>query len=164
MARVEAFRRAHDPMHARIAAHLTLVFPAPQPRAVRRRLAAALAAVPRFRVALGGAGSYPDGSVHLRVTAGASAISDLHRSLTAALGIATPRSAPAYRPHVTVASAATAALARRLVGAAAAIGPIEFGGRAVSLVQESRAGRWREVARHHLGAPAARRRTPILRG
>jgi 2'-5' RNA ligase len=154
MARVEAFRRAHDSLHARIAAHVTLVFPMARPVAVDRRVARALSRATAIRIALRGTGRYEDGSVHLRVTVGARALAALHDALGAALRARTPPSAPAYRPHVTVGRAPNPRAARRLARAAAALTPLEFSGRAVSLVQEGRAGRWTEVSRFRLIAPA----------
>jgi 2'-5' RNA ligase len=154
MARVEAFRRAHDSLHGRIAAHLTLVFPMARPAAVARRVARALSGATACRIALRGTGRYPDGSVHLRVSGGASALTALHGALGAALRAPTPRSAPAYRPHLTVARAADPRAARRLARAAASLAPLEFSVRAVSLVQEGRGGGWTEIARFRLAGPA----------
>ena len=149
---IEAFRRDHDDLHARIRAHVTLVFPFPgRAPDARRRLAPRLAQARGFPVALAGAGRYADGTVYLRVASGAREIAALHRSLTDALpGAAARAGAPAYRAHVTVARAADPAWARRLTRAAAAVGRIEFATRAVSLIAEDRAGRWRTVARFAL--------------
>ena len=153
MAKVEAFRRAHDSLHAWIAAHFTLVFPMARPAAAERRVARALSGAAACRVALRGTGRYADGSVHLRVSAGASALAALHGTLTAALRAPTPPSAPAYRPHLTVGRASDARTARRLAREATALLPLEFSARAVSLVQEGRDGRWRQIARFRLSAP-----------
>ena len=154
MTRIEAFRRAHDPLHAQIAAHVTLVFPMARPANVQRRLADALSGAAAFGIALRGAGRYPDDSVHLRVREGAGALAALHRALTTALCVPTPPSALAYRPHLTVGRAANAETARRLARHAAGLAPVECSARAVALVQEGPQGRWGEIARFRLAASA----------
>ncbi len=127
---LEAFRAAHDPQAARIAAHLTLVFPfastlgSLQVAAHVRRV---VARWPRIPVRLEPVDTIGGRFVVVRATRGRDAIVALHdRLYRGALAPFLRRDIP-YDPHVTVALAPTADACAGLVAAArAALGaPID---------------------------------------
>lgn len=147
----EAFRREHDPLFHRIAAHLTVVFPLEglDPASAARRLERALEEAKGriFAVGLGGAGRYDDGVVFLRVGRGAEELCRLHDALTAAVGPPGTTRLP-YLPHLTVGRAAGEAEAIFLERQAAGrITGVRFSVEALSVVVEDARGLWLEKVR-----------------
>jgi 2'-5' RNA ligase len=122
-ARIDAIRRAHDPQHARIAAHVTLLFPTrglDLARAADRLRGAASEQAP-FAVALRTVASFHERDasyVFLLPDPGATAFARLHARLSDGLAGSARGDAPPYRPHLTLARMAERdaadALARRL--------------------------------------------------
>jgi 2'-5' RNA ligase len=120
---VEAFRAQHDPVAAHIAAHVTLVFPfassltdvqlvAHITRVVRRW--------PSLPIALSGVGAYAAQWVHLTVTQGSVALTELHDRLYRGALSTFLRGEFAYEPHVTIGRALAADACEPMVAAARA--------------------------------------------
>jgi 2'-5' RNA ligase len=116
-ARIEAFRRKHDPQAARLGVHFTLVFPIEAvPGNLEAEIMAVARSTPVISFAIRRAEIVPDalgtGShVFLVPESGATEIAALHDRLYA--GVLRPHQRPniPYIPHMTVAAAADHALA-----------------------------------------------------
>ncbi|MCK6481310.1 MAG: 2'-5' RNA ligase family protein [Planctomycetaceae bacterium] len=144
---IEEFRRIHDPLFHKIAAHLVLV-PAqgwcPEDRAVPRLLEAVRASGQGpFPVGLNGVGRTRDGVVFLRVEEGAEILAEMNRLLLAALGPPPGTEFPEYRPVVALGrgpgEAEAEFLQRQVAGHLA---PVRFPAEAFSVVVEDARGLW----------------------
>ncbi len=144
---VEEFRRIHDPLFHKIAAHVVVV-PAqgwcPEERAVPRILEAVRASGQGpFPLALSGVGRTRDGVVFLRVEEGAAILADLHRALVLSMVPPPDLELPEYRPVAALGRApgdAEAEFLQRQV--AGHVAPIRFPVEALSVVVEDARGLW----------------------
>lgn len=108
---IEAFRRAHDPAHASIAAHVTLVFPFAStlsPLQVATHVRRVAHAWPSLPIRLEGVGAYTGQWVHLRITRGREAIVELHDRLYRRVLAHFLRREFDYEPHLTIGRAGDA--------------------------------------------------------
>lgn len=152
VAAAEEFRRLHDPLFHRIAAHVAVV-PALSWRSLaeaRPLLAEAMAAAGRrpFPVNLSGAGRTKDGTVFVKVDEGAGPLGDLNARLVAALGPPPGMEFPPFVPVMGIGRAPTVSeaefLQRQLAGHLA---PVRFSVEHLSLVVEDARGLWVEKER-----------------
>jgi len=152
----EEFRREHDPLFHRIAAHLTVVFPfeSTWERAAPRLERAVAAGATAFEVVLAGAGRFDDGVVYLRVGEGAPVLAALHERLTDAVAPPTGAVHLPFVPHLTLGRgtgpAESAFLERQAAGRLA---ETRFRAERLSLVVEDARGIW--VERGRLALPVA---------
>jgi hypothetical protein len=153
VAAAEEFRRLHDPLFLRVAAHVTVV-PAVgwRPAAVALpRLDEAIRLVnpAPFPVNLCGVGRTKDGVVFVKVDEGAAALAELNERLTAALGPPPGAERPPYFPVLGIGRGPTAARAEFLQRQAAGhLAPTRFSVEHLSLLVEDSRGLWHE--RHRL--------------
>ncbi len=152
VAAAEEFRRLHDPLFHRIAAHVA-VLPALSWRTAAEglpRLAGAVAAAGRgpFPVNLSGAGRTRDGTVFVKVDEGAGPLGDLNGRLLAALGPPEGAEVPPYVPVMGIGRAPTVSeaefLQRQIAGHLA---PVRFSVEHLSFVVEDARGLWVEKER-----------------
>ena len=143
----EEFRRLHDPLFHRIAAHLTVV-PAlswcTEARAVPLLLEAIRAADRGpFPATLNGVGRTREGVVYLRVEEGAGALAALNDRLTRALGPPADLERPPFVPVLGIGRAAGPAEAEFLQRQVAGhIAPVQFSVEDLSVVVEDARGLW----------------------
>jgi 2'-5' RNA ligase len=120
---IEAFRHRHDPMHASIDAHVTLVFPFASTLSALQ-IATHVRKVshgwPPLPIRLEGVGAYTGEWVHLRVTRGRDAIVELHDRLYRRALAHFLRREFDYEPHLTIARANDAGACDEIVAAARA--------------------------------------------
>jgi hypothetical protein len=152
VAAAEEFRRLHDPLFHRIAAHVAVI-PALSWRTAEealRRLSPALRGWPRgaFPVNLSGAGRTRDGTVFVKVDEGAAALGELHDRLLAALEPPPGHEPPAFIPVLGIGRAPTVSEAEFLQRQVAGhLAPVRFSVEHASFVVEDARGLWREVER-----------------
>jgi 2'-5' RNA ligase len=145
VAAVEEFRRIHDPLFHKIAAHVTVV-PAlgwcPEDLAAER-LAGAVAARGRgsFPLALSGVGRTRDGVVFVKVGEGAAELDALHGLLSESLRPPPDLQRPPYIPVLGLGRGATTSEAEFLLRQAAGhLAPVRFSVEVLSLVVEDARG------------------------
>lgn len=152
VAAAEEFRRLHDPLFHRIAAHVTVV-PALdwRPRVdALPRLEEAIRDAERspFAVLLSGAGRTKDGTVYVRVEEGDRALGELHGRLLAALGPPPGHEPPPFIPVLGLGRAPTVSEAEFLQRQAAGhLAPVRFAVEHLSVVVEDARGMWHETER-----------------
>jgi len=156
-AALERFRTEHDPLTARMPAHLTLVFPFVSGLSdlqVTAHMKRVLRRWPVLPVTLAGLGVYHAEWVHVRVTRGAEGVIELHDRLYR--GALAPFLRPefTYEPHVTIGRAADAGqCGSMLVAAGEALrAPINAVLRELVLVRITGRGAVHDVASVPLGA------------
>lgn len=118
---VESFRRDHDPLAARVPAHVTLVFPFASSLSDVQVIAHAKRVArrwPQLPIALSGVDAYTAQWVHLRVTRGREAITELHDRLYRGALAPFLRREFEYDPHVTIGRAANAGACDGMLDAA----------------------------------------------
>jgi hypothetical protein len=122
-AEIEALRRAYDPLASVLPAHVTVVFPFADARAatlLRDHIAANLAGVPPFDIAVATPTPEDGGYLFLRVTEGRDRVVEVHDRLYSGPLLAHRSATRGYVPHVTIgrfdspAALRTAASAARL--------------------------------------------------
>jgi 2'-5' RNA ligase len=111
LAAVEAFRARHDPQAAEVPAHVTLVFPFASSLSalqIGTHVGRVVGGWPVLPVVLAGSSAFEAQWVHLRVTRGRHALTELHDRLYR--GILRPflREEFMYEPHLTIGRAADA--------------------------------------------------------
>ena len=153
VAAAEEFRRLHDPLFHRVAAHVTVV-PAVGWRAAAvalPRLDEAIRETGRgpFPVNLCGIGRTKDGVVFVKVDEGGAALAELNERLTAALGPPPGSERPPYIPVLGLGRGPTVSRAEFLQRQAAGyLSPARFPVEHLSLLVEDSRGLWHE--RHRL--------------
>ena len=156
---VEEFRRIHDPLFHKIAAHVTVV-PALAWRteeAAVPRLVEAVAASGQgpFPATLSGVGRTRDGVVFVRVEEGASTLASLHGRLLASLSPPAGLDPPVYIPVLGLGRTATPAEAEFLQRQVAGhLAPVRYSVEDLSVVVEDARGLWHLRERIPLAAPA----------
>ena len=154
----EEFRRLHDPLFHRIAAHVAVV-PALSWRTREvglPRLVEAVAACGRgpFPVNLSGAGRTKDGTVFVKVDEGAGPLGDLHDRLVAALAPPAGMEPPPFVPVMGIGRSATVSEAEFLHRQRAGhLAPVRFSVDHLSFVVEDARGLW--VEKERLPLPGA---------
>jgi len=152
VAAAEEFRRLHDPLFHKIAAHVAVV-PALSWRTCEEglpRLVEAVAAAGRgpFPVNLSGAGRTKDGTVFVKVDEGAGPLGEWNARLVAALGPPESMEFPPFVPVMGIGRAPTVSeaefLQRQLAGHLA---PVRFSVEHLSFVVEDARGLWVEKER-----------------
>ncbi len=152
VAAAEEFRRIHDPLFHKVAAHVTVV-PALGWCSEDKALPRLLGALGVFRqgpfpATLSGVGRTKDGVVFVRVEEGASALSGLNAVLTGALVPPPGLELPAYLPVLGVGRSPTPSeaefLQRQIAGHLA---PVRFSVESLSLIVEDARGLWHERER-----------------
>ena len=155
VAAAEEFRRIHDPLFHKIAAHVAVV-PAVawcDAEQASGRISEAMRKAGRgtFPVNLSGAGRTRDGTVFVKVDEGAAALAALHGVLVAALGPPPGWAPPPFVPVMGVGRSPTVSeaefLQRQLAGHLA---PVRFPVEHLSLVVEDARGLWHEKERFPL--------------
>ena len=151
----EEFRRLHDPMFHRIAAHVAVV-PAFSWRAageVEERVAGALAERRSgpFPATLSGVGRTRDGVVFVRVEEGAVALARLRDRLVAALEPPPDHEERVFVPVLGIGRATGRAEAEFLQRQVAGhLAPARFSVESLSLVVEDEGGLWKPKARFEI--------------
>jgi 2'-5' RNA ligase len=152
VAAAEEYRRIHDPLFHRIAAHIAVV-PALSWRSREEglpRLEEAVRVPGRgpFPVNLSGAGRTRDGTVFVKVDEGTAQLADLNVRLLAALGPPPGFEPPPFIPVMGIGRAPTVSeaefLQRQIAGH---LSPVRFSVERLSFVVEDARGLWHEEAR-----------------
>jgi 2'-5' RNA ligase len=152
VAAAEEFRRLHDPLFHRVAAHVAVV-PAFSWRTgdeAETRVGEALARARRgpFPATLSGVGRTKEGVVFVRVEEGAPALARLHELLLAALDPPPDFEPPPFVPVLGIGRAEGRAEAEFLQRQVAGhLAPARFSVETLSLVVEDARGLWHERAR-----------------
>jgi len=155
VAAAEEFRRLHDPLFHRIAAHVAVIpaFTWRTGEEAEERVGRALAEGRRgpFPATLSGVGRTTDGVVFVRVEEGSTALARIHERLLRALGPPPDHESP---PFVSVLGIGRAPgrseaefLQRQVAGH---LPPARFSVEVLSLVVEDARGLWHERARFEL--------------
>jgi len=153
VAAAEEFRRLHDPLFHKVAAHVTVV-PAVGWRGAAEalpRLAEAIrdSGLTPFPVNLCGVGRTGDGIVFVKVDEGGPTLADLNERLTRALGPPPGSERPPYVPVLGLGRSPTVSRAEFLQRQAAGhLAPARFPVEHLSVLVEDSRGLWHE--RHRL--------------
>ena len=152
VAAAEEFRRIHDPLFHKVAAHVTVV-PALGWRTEEEagpRLVEALAAAGQgpFPANLSGVGRTKDGVVFVRVEEGSATLAALNLRLAAALVPPPGHEPPPYLPVLGIGRTPTPSEAEFLQRQVAGhLAPVRFSVESLSLIVEDARGLWHERER-----------------
>ena len=157
-ARIEAFRRLHEPARASLVpAHVTLVFGVSTiaPDSLVALAAQTAAATPPFALSLTGTEAYTDPvagdyKLFLMVDRGADALTRLHKRLYTGPLVQEQSAGFPFRPHMTVATASSPEPIRNAASQAARLLPVRASIAALT-VTELRHGTMETIAELRLG-------------